>query len=584
MTEPDDEKDFVAIAIEYAKGAIADKRRKRHCLEIQQAAKRFLEDLKRAEAKDPPFIFDAWHANDPCRFIENLPHVEGQWETPTIVMHPSHVFFVVQLFGFRKCQGREIEGWGYFRPRRYTSALFAVARKNAKSVLSSGVMLYCEACEPEPGAQIYSAATTFDQASIIFKAAKRMVEMTPDLREAFGFATWAKAITIFDKGSTFKPIHAKASTQDGLNPSHVALDEIHAHKTPDLLNVLRSAAGARGNPLFLYTTTEGYVSAGPWGDIRSFAIRLLAGVFGHDADHFLVVFYKIDDENKTLKIKADKSLDPEVWIKANPLMDVNPHLAEEIRKEAVEAKHQPSKMAEFEIKRVNRSASGASGWVDLNRWQRCSAPVDLTWLEQYPCWGGLDLASTGDLTSFRLVWLVDGVIYTYAWRFVPANATAQRTEAGTVQYTGWVSAGHLIQTEGDVTDYLVIEACIDEQFERFNIQNVGFDKWNAIDLVNRLVAKNYPMIEFIQGPKSYHPAMQTLEIAYISGKLAHGGDPVLNWCASNLVARRDVNLNMAPDKLKSPDKIDDMSALLMAIGVMKADVDETVSFGELLIA
>jgi phage terminase large subunit-like protein len=580
----DEPKDFVAIAIEYAKGAIADKKRTRHCLEIQQAAKRFLTDLKRAEAKDPPFIFDAWHANDPCQFIENLPHVEGQWETPTIVMHPSHIFFVVQLFGFRKPDGREIHGWGFFRSRRYTSALFAVARKNAKSVLASAILLYCESCEPEPGAQIYSAATTYSQAEIIFKVAKRMVEMTPDLREEYGFATWAKAITIFDKGSTFKPIHAKASTQDGLNPSHVGLDEIHAHKTPDLLNVLRSAAGARGNPLWLYTTTEGYVSAGPWADIRSFALRLLAGVFGDTADHFLVVFYKIDDQNKTLKIKADNELDPKVWIKANPLMDVNPHLAEEIRKEAVEARHMPSKMAEFKIKRVNRAASGASGWIDLNKWGRCGDKVDLTWLEQYPCYGGLDLASTGDLCSFRLVWFVDGVIYTYAWRWVPDSAVAQRTETGTVLYTGWVESGYLLQTEGDVTDYLVIEACIDAQFARFDIQNVAFDKWNAIDLTNRLVAKGYPMVEFIQGPKSYHPAMQALEIAYISGRLAHGGDPVLNWCASNIVARRDVNLNMAPDKLKSPDKIDDMSALLMAIGVMITDTDETVSFGELLIA
>lgn len=581
MTE---EKDFVAIAIKYAKGAIADKKRKRHCLEIQQAAARFLGDLKRAEAKDPPFIFDHWHANDPCRFIEELPHVEGQWDTPTITMHASHVFFVVQLFGFRKPTGRDIPDWGYFRPRRYTSALFAVARKNAKSVLASAILLYCESCEPEPGQQIYSAATTYSQAEIIFKVAKRMVEMTPDLREEFGFATWAKAITIFDKGATFKPIHAKASTQDGLNPSVVGLDEIHAHKTPDLLNVLRSAAGARGNPLWLYTTTEGYVSSGPWADIRSFALRLLSGVFGDTADHFLVVFYKIDDQNKTLNIKADNELDPDVWIKANPLMDVNPHLAEEIRKEAVEARHMPSKMAEFSIKRVNRAASSSSGWINLNKWGKCGGAVDLTWLEQYPCWGGLDLASTGDLTSFRLVWFVEGIIYTYAWRFVPASATAQRTQAGTVQYTGWVSAGQLIQTEGDVTDYLVIEACIDAQFERFDIQECGFDKWNAIDLVNRLVAKGYPMIEFVQGPKSYHPAMQALEIAYISGRLAHGGDPVLNWCASNIVARRDVNLNMAPDKLKSADKIDDMSALLMAIGVMITGTDETLSFGELLIA
>ena len=305
-------RDYVKIATDYAKGAIADKKRKKHGKLIRQAAQRFLDDLKRAKRKDCPFIFDPWHANDPCDFIEKLPHVEGKWDKPEIVMHPSHVFFVVQLFGFRKREGAEIEGWGYFRPRRFTSALFAVARKNAKSTLSSGILLYCQCCEPEEGAQVISAATTFPQASIIFNTAKRMVEKTADLREAFGLEVWAKAISRAETGATFKPIHAKASTQDGLNPSHVGLDEIHAHKSADLLNVLTSAAGARSNPLWLYTTTEGYTNPGPWAELRMFAKKLLSGLFGTTADHFLVVFYAVDEEDKSAGIKADEEFDEKV--------------------------------------------------------------------------------------------------------------------------------------------------------------------------------------------------------------------------------------------------------------------------------
>lgn len=579
-----DEVDFVAIAIAYAQEAVDDKKRTKHGHLMRMAGQRFLRDLERAQAEDPPFIFDPWHANDVCQFIELLPHVEGTWDTPTITMHPSHIFFCVQLFGFRKVNGYPIAGWdGVFHPRRYTSALFAVARKNAKSLLASAIMNYCQCCEPEPGAQLYSAATTYSQAEIIFKASKRQVEMTAELRDEFGVKTWAKAITREEAGSTYKPIHAKASTQDGLNPSHVALDEIHAHKNSDLLNVLKSAAGARDNPLFLYTTTEGYTNPGPWGELRTFAQRLLAGVFGDTMDHFLVVHYKIDDADKALKIKEDNPFDPEVWIKANPLMDVNPKLKEAIRTEALEAMQMPSKMAEFLIKRVNRAASTGGGWVDLNKWGKCGGAVDLEWLKPYPCYGGLDLASTGDITAFRLVWLVDGVIYTYAWRWVPQSAVTRRKDVGTINYAGWVESGYLIVTEGDVTDYAVIEACVLEQFATFQIINIAYDRWNASDLVNRLVGFDVPMLEFVQGFKSYHPAMQALERAYISGKLAHGGDPLLNWCASNVIARRDDNLNMAPDKRKSPDKIDDMCALLMAIGAMMADQDETMTFGELLI-
>lgn len=569
-------RDFVKIATDYAQGAIKDRRRKRHGLMIRQAARRFLDDLKRAKRKNTDFIFDPWHANDACDFIEKLPHVEGKWDTPTITMHPSHIFFVVQLFGFRKSEAVEIDGYGSFRPRRFTSALFAVARKNAKSTLSSAILTYCLCCEPEEGAQVISAATTFPQASIIFNVAKRMVEKEPDVREAFGLSIWAKSISRFETGSSFKPIHAKASTQDGLNPSHVGLDEIHAHKTADLLNVLTSAAGARGNPLWLYTTTEGYTNPGPWAEIRMFAKRLLEGVFKHTADHFLVVFYAVDDENKTLKIKADDEFDESAWIKANPLMDVNPHLLNAIRKEAVEAKQMPSKLAEFRIKRLNRPASTADGWIDLTKWAKCAGEVDLDWLADYPCYGGLDLSSTTDLAAFRLVWDVDGVLYTYGWRWAPESAVAYRTERGTVPYAAWAEEGLLKMVEGNVLDYAVVEADVLSVCARFNVQKIGYDRWNASDLINRLVAEELPMIEFIQGPKSYHPAMQSLERAYVAGKLAHGGDPILNWCASNLVSRRDANLNMAPDKKRSADKIDDMVSLLMAIGVSTNTAEDEV--------
>lgn len=557
---PAEGRDYVGIAIDYAKAAIADKKGKRFGRLLRLGAKRFLEDLKHAGTKSPRFRFDEWHARDVCDFIEKLPHVEGKWKTPEIELHPSHVFFLVQLFGFRKVDGATVLPDGStFHPRRFSSALFAVARKNAKSTLAAAILLYCECCEPEEGAQVISAATTFPQASIIFNVAKRMAEKTPELREAFGLELFAKSIARFETGASFKPIHAKASTQDGLNPSHVGLDEIHAHKTPDLLNVLTSAAGARSNPLFLYTTTEGYTNPGPWGEIRQFAKQLLEGVFGRDGNHFLAVFFAVDDD--------DKDFDEAAWAKANPLMDANPHLRDAIRKEAVEAKAMPSKLAEFQIKRLNRPAAAASGWILLPKWKACDRAVDLDALRDAPCWAGLDLASTRDLASLRLVWRLDDHVYTWGRRWVPESAVAQRTERGTVPYAGWVAGGFLEQTEGEVTDYAVIEQAVLDVRERFNLQVVAFDRWNATEMVSRLIEAEVPMVEFVQGTKSYHPAMQELERLYIGGRLSHGGDPVLAWCASNLVARRDQNLNMAPDKRKSPEKIDDMTALLMALGV-----------------
>jgi phage terminase large subunit-like protein len=561
-------RDYTQIAIEYAEAAVADKGRKRFGRWVRLAAKRFLEDLKRAKRPKNSFIFDPWHAFDACDFIEKLPHVEGEWDTETVVMHPSHVFFVVNLFGFRNREDGT---------RRFTTALFAVARKNAKSFLCSAVLLYCYCCEKENGPQVISAATTGSQARIVFNVAKRMVEKTPDLREAFTLEPFANAIARYEVGGTFKPINAKASTQDGLNPSHVGIDEIHAHKNHDLLNVLKSAAGARRNPLFLYTTTEGYENPGPWAEIRHFAKQLLLGVL--EADHFLAVYFALDEEDKRAKIEADDDFDETKWIKANPLMEVNPLLMKEIRKEAVEAKAMPGRHAEFKIKRLNRPSASAASWIDLTKWKKCDGAVDLEWLRGKPCVMALDLASTRDLTSVRLVWRVDGIFYTWGKRYVPQSAVSQRTERGTVPYAAWVQAGHIIQTPGDVTDYSIIEVDIVDLWERFQPSEVAFDPWNASDLVNRLTEHGLPMVEFIQGPKSYHPAMQALEVAYVAKNLRHGGDPVLQWCAANVVARSDANLNTAPDKKKSAEKIDDMCTLLMGIGRLVHSKEEA-SFWE----
>jgi phage terminase large subunit-like protein len=554
-------RDYVAIAIKYARSTTQKHNQQHFGRWMKLAAARFLNDLKRARAKNPPFYFDRWAASDPCDFIEKLPHIEGSWDTDTITLHPSDIFFLVNLFGFRQPDGT----------RRFTTALKAIARKNAKSTIAAAIGLYCQTCEGEQGPQVVTAATTGAQARVVFNIARRMVEQTSELRDAFRMEPFVNAIACYDNGGQFRPINAKASTQDGLNPSTVILDEIHAHKSHDLLNVLRSAAGARHNPLFLYTTTEGYESPGPWPELRHFAQQVLQGIV--EADHFLAVYYAVDEDDAATGTVADSDFDEAAWIKANPLMDVNPLLLKEIRKEALEAKAMPGRHAEFKIKRLNRSSSVAGGWVNIVKWRACTGAVDLQWLRQFPCWGGLDLASTRDLTSFRLLWHVEDIWYTHGWRFVPHAAVVARGERGMVPYEAWRQGGWLIEAGEDVTDYDAIERCIVEVAQRFSLQSVGYDVWNARQLVPKLETAGVQMVEVTQGPRSYHPAMKALELAYVSGKFCHGNDPVLNWCASNVVARTDQNMNTAPDKRRAPDKIDDIVALLMAFVMATSETE-----------
>jgi len=560
------ERNFVEIALAYAKEASDLKNKKKFGVWIRLAAKRFLNDLERCKKKGGLFYFDEWHANDVCHFAELLPHVEGVWDSPNIVLHRSHVFFLVQLFGFRKLDGT----------RRFTTALFAVGRKNAKSTIASIIGLYCQNCEGEVGPQVVTGATTGQQARIVFGVAKKMVEKTSALREAFNLMPFANSIVSYHNGGSYKPINAKASTQDGLNPSCTILDEIHAHPNHDLLNVLKSAAGARKNPLSLYLTTEGYTNLGPWQEEREFAKKVLRGII--EAEHYLVSYYAVDENDEELGTVADEDFDETSWVKANPLMEVNPILLDEIRKEAIEAKDKPGRHSEFKIKRLNRPSSVNQGFINLTKWRECTGNVDLDYLRQFPCYGGLDLSSTTDLSSFRLVWDIDGVIYTYGWRYVPSMAVRQRNARGLIPYQGWVDKGILIEAGESTIDYDVIEKNIIELNERFQIISVGYDSWNATQTVSRLTIAGVNMVQFIQGPKSYHPAMQALEVKYLDKKLIHGDDPVLNWNASNLVARQDVNLNNAPDKKKSTEKIDDMVALLMGLGLCVGEQETEPEF------
>lgn len=517
-------------------------------------------DLRRSQGARPPFYFSARVANRHCLFIENLPHIEGTWETATLRLEQAQVFFVVNLFGFRNHEGG----------RRFEEALLAIARKNAKSTLAAAILLSVMCLEQENGAQLVSAATTGGQARIVWKVAKDMVDRTPELREHFGLEAFANSITREEGGGVYRPINSKASTQDGLNPSGIGLDEIHAHKTHDLMNVLRSSSGARRNVLWLYTTTEGYETPGPWPEIRNFARQVLQRLFR--ADHFLAVIYALDDEDT-----EEDEFDERKWIKANPLMVCNPIIRKEMRKLAIEARSMPGTHAEFKIKRLNRPAATSSGWVNLTRWRHCGGEIPLERLRGAPCVGAFDLANTMDMNAWAMLWWLEGQFYTRVRYWVPEGAVAQRTERRSVPYAGWVKAGFITQTSGDSTDYTFIESEILKDCNDFSPSRVACDPWNATATTTALINQGVPVEQFIQGPRSYNPAMKGLELAYTSRRLHHGGNPVLTWNAANLVARKDVNLNLAPDRKRSADKIDGMCALLMSFGLAAADDSEAFS-------
>ena len=576
--------DYVQIAIAYAEEAIEDKIHFGKWFRF--GAERFLRDLKRAQKKGSPFFFSPAWANAACGFIENLPHVEGTWETENIKLHPVHVFFVVNLFGFRKPAGGFRAAGAHIGPsrRRFSMALLSTARKNAKTTIGAAVMLACECLEDENGAQLLSAATTGSQARLAFNVARMMAQRADSLEEEFEIEALSNSIIRHDTGGVFKPINSKASTQDGLNPSHVLLDEIHAHKTRDLVDVLASAAGGRANPLWMYTTTEGYESAGPWAELRGFAQNVLQQAV--EADHFLAIYCAVDDE--------DGDFDTESWAKANPLMTCNPLIREKMDELAIGARNMPGSLAEFRIKRLNRRAAAAKAWLNLTRWRKCDGPVNLDEMEGQPCWAGFDGAATTDMAAWRLLWKILDTFYTWGRFWVPADAVASRTERKSVNYSGWIEQGFVTQCEGATHDYGIIKRDVLIDIRRFNPTIIAYDPWNATQFVNDLMAEGVDaatedeprgLMQFIQGPRSFTPAMKLCEAEYLNGRLRHGGDPVLQWHMANVVPSYDSNMNVKPNKQKSPDKIDGAVALFMAFGGAAAlQPDDSDPFANMVVS
>ena len=544
-------RNYSEIAYRFALSASRDSKGKSVCKWVRLAAKRHIKDLKRQRQKRVGFEFDEWYANDICDFVEKFPHIEGEWDSPTIHLEPAQVFILACVFGWR----RKSDGG-----RRFSSVYIEMARKGAKSTLTAPVAHYCLTCEGAVGPQIIIGATTGDQANKVFLPAKRMAEKMSDYRDHFGVEVWARSITCAESGGFIQPINAKSSTQDGWNPHVGILDELHAHKDRGLYDVIKSAFGARKNPLMWCITTAGYNVDGVCHEQHRMVKQILEGVV--EADHYFGIIFTLDED--------DSPLDETKWVKANPLIGITPTW-DSMRSYAKEAAASPGTMGEFRTKRLNIWTTAKGGWLNLEQWKHCGGPVDIDELQGIPAYGGLDLASVSDLSAYVLVWDVDGRLKVKGYYYLPESAveiTGDDDPRRDVKYLyqKWRDDGWLTVTPGEVADYDYIEADVGRSLEQFSVQEIGFDRWNSTQLVNNLMAKEAPMVQMAQGPITFNAPMRELERRMKSGTLDHGGDPVLQWMASNIVKREDQNENMAPDRRHSGEKIDGIVAMLMGMG------------------
>lgn len=566
-------RDYAAIALAYAKAAVADKKQRTYCKFVRQAAQRHLDDLKRSRTKDFPFRFDEWHAGDVCDFIEKLPHIEGQWETPNLTLEPVQIFILAVVFGWRdKATGL----------RRFTDVYIEMARKGAKSTLTAGVVLYCACCEAEPGPLILIGATTGAQALKVFKPARLMAARSPALQEAFGLQVWAKSITIADNAGEIQTINSKGSTQDGHNPHMAVLDELHAHKDRALFDVIQSADGSRRNPLYWKITTAGFFLQGVCFEQRTYAAKVLAGAI--EANHFFAIIFTLDEAQDFTpeRTAGDDPYDERNWIKANPLMPVTPSLAA-MRRLAIAAKASPGSEGEFFTKRLNKWMGAASAWLNVTQWIACADP-DLT-LDDFrglDCYLGGDLSNVDDLSALILAALdADDRLLVKPFFYCP-EARLLRNEASTKQvtelYRQWAKDGHLTTTEGDFIDHRVIEQQIRFLKDELAVHKTTFDQWNSgLAMASRL-NEDFDdggeafAVQMAKNAKNATDPARAIEARVKAGpgRLRHDGNPVMKWMIGNAVVDRRVDGSLLPKKEtpNSPNKIDGVDGMINAIAPM----------------
>lgn len=593
-------RDYAATALQYARDVVSGS--VAACKWTVAACLRQLDDLERQETEAFPYRYEPKRGVKVCRTIELLPHIKGRWKTPLIRLEPWQIFGLMVIFSWVWASAAHADESIRAKNghRRFRTSYQEVPRKNAKSTLSAGVALYMLGPDGEQGAEIYSAATTKDQAKIVWSVARAMAKKTPEYRERFGVEVLAHALTAPDTESEFKALSAEDDSMDGLNPHFACVDELHAHKTRGVWDVLETATGSRDQPLLWTITTAGTNRSGICYEVRTYLTKILnAALARHpelceargyklegsavDDETFFGIIYTIDE--------GDDWVDPATWAKANPNLGVSVKL-DDIARLCRKAMETPSAQPNFLTKRLNVWVNADSAWMDMRRWDACAdRTLSIDDFVGEPCYVAADLASNIDIAAVAYLFhrvvpttMPDGSVedkrhyYAFGRFYIPEDLVE---ESDNSQYAGWETDGRLLTTDGNIIDQNAIQDDLRAEKSRFQFKEFAYDPFQATKFATELLAEGFPMVEYGATVKNFSAPMKEVEAMVKAGRFHHDGDPVLTWMMSNVVAHVDKKDNVFPNKQTSNNKIDGAVAVIMAMGrAMLAPIAEPSVYEE----
>ena len=517
------------------------------CEWVRLACQRHIDDLDRP---DFPYAFDVALANRAINFIQLLPHTKGRWaaKRELLKLEPWQRFIIGSLFGWvHKKTGL----------RRFREAYIEVARKNGKSILAAAIGVYMLVADSEYGAEVYAGATTEKQAWQVFGPARLMCKNTPELTEFYDLEVNASNLVRLEDNSKMEPLIGNPG--DGPSPSCALVDEYHEHKSTDLFETMQTGMGAREQPLLAVITTAGSNMGGPCYEKRGEASKILQGTFKDD--QFFAIIYTLD--------KGDDWKKQRNWIKANPNMGVSVN-KDYLKAQIASATRNPSKQSGVKTKNLNVWVGAKEAWVNMEQWAD-GADSKLKESDFYGlhCVQSLDLATKIDIAARIRVFTRyengdDLHYYVFPKFYLPEGALESAKNASI--YRGWAAAGHLELMDGEEISYAQVQEDVEKSASTHRVDEIVYDPWQATQMAQALREKNLLAVEYRNTTANMSFAMLELEGALASGRLHHTNNPVLNWMASNVVAKKDANDNVFPRKELPENKIDGMVGLIMGVG------------------
>jgi phage terminase large subunit-like protein len=541
------------------------------CKWVKLACERQARDLKRQRTKAFPYYFDRDAGNDICHAMEQFPHIKGPlakrlrvddngkdvWNT--ITLEPWQCFIQSTALGWKRLSDEM---------RRFRIALILVPRKNSKSTMAATTGLYMLGPDGESGADVCSAATRRDQAKIISDAAREMARRSPYFCDHFGITVGAQAIIARDTAGKFEALSADANSLDGLNIHAALIDELHAHRTRHVWDVLETATGARSQPLLYAVTTAGVDTAGICFELLTYLHKILDGVIQDET--FFGINYTIDEGDDWRTEAAQR--------KANPNFGVSVY-ADDLARKAKKAEHSPAAINNYLTKHLNVWVKAETTWIPAEDWRACMVKgLTLNECIGNPCWIIADMAEVRDIAAvMALFQMPQGRFAAFGRYYLPERTVETSPNA---LYSGWVHHDKLIETPGDVADYQRIEDDIVDLATRINPMEVDFDRAFASRMMQNLqkrLGDDVPVVVVPQNIQTIDPAMNQVEELVFGRKLQHDGDEILAWMMSNVVVVRNHKGEIYPRKAGGKDshnKIDGVFTLLMGLARAMAPKDD----------